>query len=97
MALSGTDLINRFELYFDGADMTNASLYLCVDDSLDDAGAQRDLSRVQECGRDRAASEEALELGGERRRDVSTHCVWIEEDARVAPHEGVQVSGVAPG
>ncbi len=41
MALSGTDLINRFELYFDGADMTNASLYLCVDDSLGDAGAQR--------------------------------------------------------
>ena len=64
---------------------------------LDDAGAQRDLSRVQECWRDSAASEEALELGGEWRRDVSTDCVRIEEDARVAPHEGVQVSGVAPG
>lgn len=40
MPLSGTDLINDFELYFDGADMTNASLYVCVGADLTDADAQ---------------------------------------------------------
>ena len=50
MALSGTDLINRFELYFDGADMANASLYLCVDDSLGDAGVQRVIAALREAG-----------------------------------------------
>ena len=34
MALSSTDLINNFEMYFDGTDMTNASLYLCIDSSV---------------------------------------------------------------
>lgn len=40
MSLSGTDLINNFEMYFDGTDMTNASLYLCIDSSLSDGDAQ---------------------------------------------------------
>lgn len=40
MAVSGTDLINNFQLYFDGADMTNASLYLCIGADLTDADAQ---------------------------------------------------------
>lgn len=32
MSLSGTDYINNFNMHFDGTDMTNASLYLCVDE-----------------------------------------------------------------
>lgn len=30
MSPSGRDLINNYELFFDGTDMHNASLYLCV-------------------------------------------------------------------
>lgn len=30
MSPSGTDLINNYELFFDGADINNASLYICV-------------------------------------------------------------------
>ena len=40
MSLSATDLINNFAMYFDGTDMTNASLYLCIDSSVGDNGAQ---------------------------------------------------------
>ena len=40
MSLSATDLINNFEMYFDGTDMTNASLYLCIDSAVGDSGAQ---------------------------------------------------------
>ncbi|MFZ5654797.1 MAG: hypothetical protein ACOY42_10455 [Pseudomonadota bacterium] len=50
MGLSGTDLIQQFELYFDGADLTNASLYLCVDDTLGDAGAQRIIAALRHAG-----------------------------------------------
>lgn len=34
MTLSGKDYINNFILYFDGGDMTNASLYLCIGNNL---------------------------------------------------------------
>ena len=40
MSLSATELINNFEMYFDGADMTNASLYLCIDSAVGDSNAQ---------------------------------------------------------
>jgi len=40
MPLSATDLINNFEMYFDGTDMTNASLYLCIDSAVGESGAQ---------------------------------------------------------
>lgn len=50
MALSGTDLINQFALYFDGADKNNSSLYLCVDDTLGDAGAQRIIAALRHAG-----------------------------------------------
>ena len=50
MALSGTDLINQFELYFDGADKNNSSLYLCVDDTLGDASAQRIITALRHAG-----------------------------------------------
>lgn len=50
MALSGTDLINQFELYFDGADQTNASLYLCIDDTLGDDCAQRIIGALRHAG-----------------------------------------------
>jgi len=40
MPLSATELINNFAMYFDGTDMSNASLYLCIDAALGDSGAQ---------------------------------------------------------
>lgn len=48
MALSGTDLINNFQLYFDGADMTNASLYLCIGADLTDADAQAIIATLRD-------------------------------------------------
>lgn len=40
MALSGTDLINNFQLYFDAADKANSSLYLCIGPDMTDAEVQ---------------------------------------------------------
>mgnify|MGYP001607999116 CR=1 FL=1 len=40
MALSGTDLINNFQLYFEAADKANSSLYLCIGADMTDADAQ---------------------------------------------------------
>ena len=48
MALSGTDLIKQFELYFDGSDMTNASLYLCADENLSDTDVQAIITTMRD-------------------------------------------------
>ncbi|MEH6543280.1 MAG: hypothetical protein V7721_05005 [Porticoccaceae bacterium] len=40
MSLSGTDLINHYQLYFDSGDMTNASLYLCASSDLSETDIQ---------------------------------------------------------
>lgn len=50
MSLSGTDLINNFEMYFDGTDMTNASLYLCIDSAVGDSGAQAIIEAMRAVG-----------------------------------------------
>lgn len=48
MSLSGTDLINNYELYFDGADMNNASLYLCVNSEIAEAEVQTIISAMRD-------------------------------------------------
>ena len=50
MALSSIDLINNFEMYFDGSDMTNASLYLCIDASVGDNAAQTIIEAMRASG-----------------------------------------------
>ncbi len=50
MSLSSTDLINNFEMYFDGTDMTNASLYLCIDSAVGDSGAQTIIESMRAVG-----------------------------------------------
>lgn len=50
MALSSTDLINNFEMYFDGTDMTNASLYLCIDSGIGDSAAQAIIETMRAAG-----------------------------------------------
>ncbi len=50
MSLSATDLINNFEMYFDGTDMTNASLYLCIDSAVGDNGAQTIIESMRNTG-----------------------------------------------
>ncbi len=50
MPLSATDLINHFEMYFDGADMSNASLYLCIDSAVGDSGAQVIIAAMRDAG-----------------------------------------------
>ena len=50
MSLSATDLINNFEMYFDGTDMTNASLYLCIDSAVGDSGAQAIIEAMRASG-----------------------------------------------
>jgi len=46
--VSGTDLINNFEMYFDGADMTNASLYLCLSGDSSDGDAQAVIAAMRD-------------------------------------------------
>lgn len=50
MALTGTDYINNFTMYFDGADMTNASLYLCVSDDLGEDDVQGIIQAMRDGG-----------------------------------------------
>ncbi|MBQ0720384.1 MAG: hypothetical protein KBT88_02590 [Gammaproteobacteria bacterium] len=50
MSLSATDLINNFEMYFDGSDMSNASLYLCIDAKLSDDDAQAIIETLRASG-----------------------------------------------
>ena len=50
MALSGTDYINSFDMHFDGTDMTNASLYLCVGDDLGDDDIQGIIQAMRDAG-----------------------------------------------
>lgn len=50
MALSGTDYINNFTMYFDGTDMTNASLYLCVGKDLSETETQAIISTMRKAG-----------------------------------------------
>ena len=50
MALSATDYINNFNMYFDGTDMTNASLYLCIDEHLTDEDAQSIIQAMRDAG-----------------------------------------------
>ena len=50
MSLSATDLINNFEMYFDGTDMTNASLYLCIDSAVGDSRAQAIIEAMRAAG-----------------------------------------------
>ena len=50
MALSGKDYINKFTLYFDGGDMTNASLYLCIGGNLSVGHAHSIIHSMREAG-----------------------------------------------
>ncbi len=50
MTLAATNLINDFEMYFDGTDMTNASLYLCIDSTVGDSGAQAIIEAMRTAG-----------------------------------------------
>ncbi|PCJ37950.1 MAG: hypothetical protein COA75_01655 [Cellvibrionales bacterium] len=50
MPLSARDLINHFEMYFDGSDMSNASLYLCIDSPVGDSGAQTIIATMRDAG-----------------------------------------------
>ena len=50
MALSGTDLINDFDMHFDGSDMTNASLYLCADSNLTDSDIETLITALRNGG-----------------------------------------------
>ncbi|MBL4780872.1 MAG: hypothetical protein JKX92_01410 [Porticoccaceae bacterium] len=47
MSFSATELINNFDMYFDGSDMSNASLYLCIDTAVGDSGAQRIIAAMR--------------------------------------------------
>ena len=50
MALSGTDYINKFTMYFDGTDMTNASLYLCRGEELTDSDIESIIQAMRDAG-----------------------------------------------
>lgn len=50
MTLSGTDYINKFTMHFDGADMTNASLYLCTDETLSDSEINTIIQGLRDAG-----------------------------------------------
>ena len=50
MSLSAGELINNFEMYFDGSDMTNASLYLCIDSTVGDSAAQGIIATMRAAG-----------------------------------------------
>ncbi len=48
--MKGADYINKFRLYFDGADMTNASLYLCFEENCPDNVAQEVIATLRQAG-----------------------------------------------
>jgi hypothetical protein len=50
MTLSGTDYIHNFTMYFDGNDMTNASLYLCIGDDLSPGHAHSIVQAMRDAG-----------------------------------------------
>ena len=50
MALTGIDYINNFTMYFDGTDMTNASLYLCVGEDISEAETQAIIAAMRKAG-----------------------------------------------
>ncbi len=50
MAFTGVDYINNFDLYFDGADMTNASLYLCIGEPLSPGHAHSIVDAMRKAG-----------------------------------------------
>ena len=50
MTLSAADYINNFTLYFDGGDVTNASLYLCIGKELSPGHAHSIIHSMREAG-----------------------------------------------
>lgn len=50
MTLSAADYINNFELYFDGTDKTNGSLYLCIGDDLSPGHAHSIIEGMRKAG-----------------------------------------------
>ena len=50
MTLSAADYINNFELYFDGTDKTNGSLYLCIGDDLSPGHAHSIIEAMRKAG-----------------------------------------------